>query len=124
MKKEGKETMSKFYDISKKITNETPTIKITENLICSINNRKNTLLCVAAMMEEKDRKNEQEGGEENTEQEFEKMQKVLSMLLGNKNAELIEEMDLPINEYTELFKSIMAIARGVDPEEENEENTP
>ncbi len=116
--------MSKFYDISKKITNETPTIKITENLICSINNRKNTLLCVAAMMEEKDRKNEQEGGEENTEQEFEKMQKVLSMLLGNKNAELIEEMDLPINEYTELFKSIMAIARGVDPEEEDEENTP
>ena len=112
--------MGKFYDISAKITNELPTIKITNDLICTINNRKNTLLNVVAMMEEKDRKNgEQEGGNE-TEQEFERMQKALSMLIGKKNADVIEEMDLPINEYTELFRVIMAMARGVDPEEETD----
>ena len=110
--------MSKFYDISAKITNELPSIKITGDLICTVNNRKNTVLNVAAMMEETDRKNEE--GENETEQEFEKMQKALSMLLGKKNADIIEEMDLPINEYTELFKSIMAAAKGTDPEKEED----
>lgn len=41
-----------MIDISKKITNELPVIKISENLIVSVNNRKSNVLTVQAMIAE------------------------------------------------------------------------
>lgn len=109
--------MSKFYDISARITNELPTIKITEDLICTVNNRKNTILNVQAMLEEKDR-NKDENGQDDSKEEFENMQKALAMILGEKHAKAIDELNLPVNEYTDLFRAVFAVAQGKDPDEE------
>ena len=44
--------MGKIYDISMKITNELPTLKITDDLIVTINNKAKTVLNVQAMIQE------------------------------------------------------------------------
>lgn len=56
--------MAKFYDISAKITNELPTLKITDELVVTVNNRKNTILNVQAMVAETEKKTEENAGEE------------------------------------------------------------
>lgn len=48
--------MAKFYDISAKITNELPTLKITDELVVTVNNRKNTILNVQAMVAETEKR--------------------------------------------------------------------
>ena len=45
-----------MIDISKKITNELPVIKISENLIVSVNNRKSNVLTVQAMIAESEKR--------------------------------------------------------------------
>ncbi len=102
--------MSKYYDISAKITNELPTIKITDDIICTVNNRKSTILNIQAMLQEKEKK------EHTTEQEFEDMIKALEMLVGSKSANEIDKLDLPINEFTEVFTAIMNVAQGMELE--------
>lgn len=108
--------MAKNYDISMKITNELPTLKITDEIIVTVNNRKNTVLNVQAMVAEAERKAKNtEGEEQNPEDEFAMMQKALEMLIGVKNAQAIDEMDLPVNEYSEVFRAVMMVAQGKEP---------
>lgn len=113
--------MAQLYDISAKITNELPTLKVTEDIICTVNNRKSNVLNVQVMLAERERKQDEQ--EDNPVQEFENMQAALKLLIGEKNATAIDELDLPVNEYTELFRAIMAAAQGVNPLEANP-NTP
>lgn len=103
--------MSKIYDISAKITNSKPTIKITDDIICEVNNRKSTILCVQAMFKE---------AEKNKKKDNETIEKVLEMLLGKDNAEKIEKLDLPFKEYLEVYHSVLALAQGEDPTQDNE----
>ena len=105
--------MAKFYDISARITNELPTLKITDELIVTVNNRKNTVLNVQAMVSEMEK--QKEGTKE--EQEFVMIKKALIMLIGEKNAAAIEEMDLPVPEYSAVFKAVMMVAQGKSPDE-------
>lgn len=108
--------MAKIYDISMKITNELPTLKITDEIIAIVNNRKNTVLNVQAMVAETERKAKNtEGEEQNTEDEFAMMQKALEMLIGAKNAQAIDDMNLPVNEYSEVFRAVMMVAQGKEP---------
>jgi len=100
--------MGQFIDISGKITNELPCIKITPELIVTINNRKSTVLNIQAMVQEAERKTKQ--GKETSDEVF--MKKTLEMLVGKKNAEAIEAMDLPIPEYKELYQTMMDVATG------------
>lgn len=116
--------MAKFYDISKKITNELPTLKITEDLICTVNNRQKNILNVQAMIKEAEKKAE-EAEKEGTEasdnnSEFVMMGKALELLVGKKAAKAIDDMDLPINEFTMIFRAVMSVAQGKDLEEEPE----
>ncbi len=103
-----------MFDISQKITNKLPTLKITEDIICTVNNRKSNVLNVQAMVREMEKKNKEEDKEEN---EFVIMQKSLEMLIGIEPVKKIEEMDLPITEYTDIFQAVMAASQGKTLEE-------
>ena len=96
--------MAQIIDISKKITNELPVVKITEELVVIVNNRKSVVLNIQAMIEQM----KIEGKNEDTA--F--MIKALEMLIGKKHADEVEKMDLPLNEYTILFETIMGVATG------------
>lgn len=100
--------MGQMIDISSKITNQLPVVKITDEIVVTVNNRKSTILNVRAMVNENEIKVKK--GAEVSETEF--MSKGLSMLIGEKNANAIEEMDLPLPEYKEVFNTIMAVAGG------------
>ena len=103
--------MAKIYDFTSKITNELPVIKVTDDIVCTINNRKNNILLMQAMLKEREEK-QTDGAED----ELQSMKAALNLIIGEKNTEAIEALNLPINEYTELFKAVMKIAQGEDPE--------
>lgn len=98
--------MSNVIDISSKITNVLPVVKISEDIVVTVNNRKSTILNIKAKTEEMQRK----GEGEYDEMKF--MSELLAMLIGQKNTDAIEEMDLPLPEYKELYESIMNVATG------------
>lgn len=106
--------MGNIIDISKKITNELPMIRISDTQIYSVNNRKNTILNLQAMIQEAERKAEKAG---ETVNEMALMNKAMEMLIGAKAAEEIEKMDLPLPEYKMIYHAIMAAATGSDMEE-------
>lgn len=98
--------MSNVIDISSKITNVLPVVKISEDIVVTVNNKKSNILNIKAKTEEMQRK----GEGEYDEMKF--MSELLAMLIGQKNADAIEEMDLPLPEYKELYESIMNVATG------------
>lgn len=101
--------MSKVYDISAKITNSKPTVKITDDIIVEVNNRKSTILSIQAMYREEAKKKASDN---------EIVEKALVILLGKDTAEKIEQLDLPFNEYMNVYHSVVALAQGNDPEEQ------
>lgn len=103
----------KVIDISMKITNQLPMIRITDDLVVTVNNRKNTILKVQAMAAESEKKKDN-----NNEVKF--ITKALEMLIGKEAADNIEAMDLPLPEYKEMYNAIMSVAAGTY----GEENTP
>ncbi|MDE6210076.1 MAG: hypothetical protein K2M73_10460 [Lachnospiraceae bacterium] len=105
--------MSKLYDISAKITNELPTMRITDEIIVTVNNRKNNILGIQAMVKESEKKTK-ESGEDLEEMEL--MNKALKLLVGEKKTEEINDLDLPINEYKYVYTSIMKLAQGIEPD--------
>lgn len=109
--------MSNIIDISGKITNQLPMIRIADDKVYTVNNRKNTILNVQAMVQEaerKARKNKEEGGELD---ETKLMNKAMEMLIGTKAVNEIEEMNLPLPEYKIVYQAIMAAATGTNIEE-------
>lgn len=96
--------MAQIIDISNKITNELPVVKITEELVVTVNNRKSVVLNIQAMIEQMEREGKGEDAA------F--MTKAMEMLIGKKHADEIEKMDLPLNEYTMVFETIMDVATG------------
>lgn len=113
----GKKIMAKtdfkVIDISMKITNQLPMIRITEDLVVTVNNRKNNILCVQAMASEAEKKVSEDG---NNGIGF--MVKALEMLVGKEAADKIEDMDLPLPEYKEMYNTIMSVATGTYGEEQ------
>ncbi len=102
--------MAKIYDISMKITNELPKMQITDDLIVTVNNRHSTILNIQAMLME---------AEKNDDTEAMTMDKALTLLIGQKSAEKINAMDLPINEYKTVYDAVMKVAQGIDIESED-----
>ena len=102
----------KVIDISMKITNQLPMIRITEDLVVTVNNRKSTILNIQAMAQEAENK------ENKDDMAF--MIKGLEMLVGKDASDKIEALDLPIPEYKEMYNAIMGVATGTY----GEENTP
>lgn len=97
--------MAKIYDISMKITNELPAMKITDEILVTVNNRHSTILNIQAMIIEAEKK-------ESNETEI--MDKALNLLIGEKKTEEINALDLPINEFKEVYAAIMKVAQGID----------
>lgn len=97
--------MAKIYDISMKITNELPSMKITDEILVTVNNRHSTILNIQAMIME---------AEEKESNETEIMDKALNLLIGEKKTEEINALDLPINEFKEVYAAIMKVAQGID----------
>lgn len=100
----------KVIDISMKITNQLPMIRITEDLVVTVNNRKSTILNIQAMAQEA------EGKENKDDMAF--MIKGLEMLVGKDASDKIEALDLPIPEYKEMYNTIMQVAMGKYGEEQ------
>lgn len=100
----------KVIDISMKITNQLPMIRITEDLVVTVNNRKSTILNIQAMAQEAENK------ENKDDMAF--MIKGLEMLVGKDASDKIEALDLPIPEYKEMYNTIMQVAMGTYDEEQ------
>lgn len=106
--------MGQIIDISKKITNELPMVQITEELIVTVKNRKNDIMNMQAMIQEEQRKAEKGDGQFN---EIKMIEKSLRMLVGEKAANEIEAMDLPLPDYKTVYTAVMAAATGSSLEE-------
>ena len=100
----------KVIDISMKITNQLPMIRITEDLVVTVNNRKSTILNIQAMAQEAENK------ENKDDMAF--MIKGLEMLVGKDASDKIEALDLPIPEYKEMYNTIMQVVMGTYGEEQ------
>lgn len=101
--------MAQVIDIRDRITNELPMVRVTEELVITVNNRKNTILNMQAMISEEQRKSlENEGAFD----EMKMMRKTLEMLIGKKAADEVEALDLPFPEYKMVYQAIMAAATG------------
>lgn len=100
----------RIIDISMKITNQLPMIRITEDLVVTVNNRKSTILNIQAMAQEAENK------ENKDDMAF--MIKGLEMLVGKDASDKIEALDLPIPEYKEMYNAIMQVAMGTYGEEQ------
>ena len=103
----------KVIDISMKITNQLPMIRITEDLVVTVNNRKNNILCVQAMASEAEKKAGEDG-----DNGIGFIVKAIEMLVGKEAADKIENMDLPLPEYKEMYNTIMSVATGTYGEEQ------
>ena len=97
--------MSKVIDISSKLTNEKPVIKLSEDKIYTVNNSKNAVLISNQMMSQKGKN------------EVEMMDDALKILLGEKAFKEIEKMDMPFSDYKVLFIAVMAAMSGEEYEE-------
>lgn len=111
--------MAKMIDISNKITNELPMIKIADDFVITVNNRHKNVINLKAMIEELERKTKQRAAEDPEAEgfdEFALMDKVMQMLLSPSDANRIREMDLPIPEYRALYEAIMSTISDQDDE--------
>ena len=105
--------MAQIIDITKKITNELPMVKITDELVVTVNNRKNTIMSLQAMVEEEERKTKEDG----TFNELDMIRKSMTVLVGAKAADEVEALNLPLPEYKTVYQAIMAAATGASMEE-------
>lgn len=96
--------MGKMIDISNRITNQEPVVKITDEIIVTVNNRKQTMLNIQAMLREYEKKAEED---EEKYSEIVFIEKAMQMLIGTTNAKKIEELDLPVPEYKLIYNTIM-----------------
>ena len=92
----------RVIDISMKITNQLPMIRITEDITVTVN--------IQAMAQEAENK------ENKDDMAF--MIKGLEMLVGKDASDKIEALDLPIPEYKEMYNTIMQVAMGTYGEEQ------
>ena len=101
-----------MIDISKKLSNDKPVIKIAEEKEYKINNSKNTMLLINQEMQ-------------NNKNELEAMDKAVKLALGQSAFEEIENMELSFEDYKVLFIGIMAGVSDQSYEEvEKNFNTP
>lgn len=96
--------MSKPIDISAKLTNERPKLKIAEDKIYEIDDRKNTVLQFEQLVQNGDLS------------DVETMDKMIEMILGKKAAKEIEEMELSVLGYQSIMIAITAAISGEEYE--------
>ncbi|WP_160045578.1 hypothetical protein [Paenibacillus sp. USDA918EY] len=95
--------MAKTIDISGKLTNERPVLKLGEGKEYEIDNRKNTVLAIQSKMDE---------GSEGTAY----LDEVLELALGKEAVKEINESDISFADYQIIFVAALAGALGEDYE--------
>lgn len=96
--------MSKIIDISAKLTNERPKLKLAEDKIYEIDDRKNTIILLNQKIQDTD------------VNDVNAIDEMISVVLGEKAAKEIDEMNLPISAYQSIMIAIMAAVTGEDYE--------
>lgn len=96
--------MSKVVDISAKLTNEKPKLKLAEDKIYEIDDRKNTVLLVNQKMQRANI------------DDIDFIDDMIETLLGKNAAKEIDEMDLSISNYQSIMIAIMAAITGEEYE--------
>jgi hypothetical protein len=92
-----------MIDISSKITNQLPMVKITETIVVTVNNRKSNVLSMQGYFKNKE-------NAKKTENEIKS--DILEILIPPKDVAAIEELDLPLPEFNEIYETIVAVATG------------
>ncbi|BFH16502.1 hypothetical protein J6TS7_31070 [Paenibacillus dendritiformis] len=93
--------MAKTIDITSRLTNERPVLKLGEGKEYPIDNRKNTVLAIQAKMDAGDGSN---------------MDEVLEMMLGKEAVKEINESDISFADYQVIFIAALAGAMNQDYE--------
>lgn len=96
--------MSKIIDISAKLTNERPQLKLAEDKIYDIDDRKNTIILLNQKMQ---------GSDTN---DIDAIDEMIAVVLGGEAAKEIDEMNLPMAAYQSIMIAIMAAVTGEDYE--------
>lgn len=96
--------MSKVIDISKKLTNERPQLKLAEDKIYEIDDRKNTIILLNQKIQDTD------------VNDINAIDEMISVVLGKEAAKEIDEMNLPMAAYQSIMIAIMAAVVGEDYE--------
>lgn len=96
--------MSKVFDITSKLTNERPVLKIAEDKIYEVDDRKNTILQFEQLVQSGDLS------------DVETMEKMIETVLGKKAAKEIEEMELSVLGYQSIMIAITAAISGEEYE--------
>lgn len=96
--------MGNVIDISSKLTNEKPQLKLTDDLTIEINNSKNAVLLMNQKMETVDTS------------DLEEMDAVLEILIGKEGVEAINNLNPSMPNYIAIFTGVMAGALGEDYE--------
>lgn len=89
------------YSLKDKISNEKPTIEITDNLTVTVNNSFKKVLAMQELLASDEYKSD-----------VERMAGVLETLLDKKDVKAINDLDLPFNEYLTIVKAVIASATG------------
>lgn len=92
--------MSKIIDISAKLTNERPMLKLSEDKIYEIDDRKNTIIQLNQKMQDADLN------------DLNVIDSMIVTVLGEKAAKEINDMNLPIVAYQSILIAIMAAVTG------------
>nr|DAL98418.1 MAG TPA: hypothetical protein [Caudoviricetes sp.] len=96
--------MSKIIDISAKLTNERPQLKLSEDKVYDIDDRKNTIIVLNQKMQDTDMN------------DLNAIDDMLKAVLGEQAAKEIDEMNLPISGYQAILIAIMAAITGEEYE--------
>lgn len=96
--------MSKIIDISAKLTNERPQLKLAEDKIYDIDDRKNTIILLNQKMQ---------GSDIN---DLDAIDEMIAVVLGEEAAKEINEMNLPMAAYNSIMIAIMAAVTGEEYE--------
>ena len=96
--------MSKIIDISAKLTNERPRLKLAEDKIYDIDDRKNTIILLNQKMQESDLN------------DLNAIDAMIEVVLGENAAKEINNMNLPIVAYQSIMIAIMAAVTGEEYE--------
>lgn len=96
--------MAKMIDISAKLTNEKPVLKLAADKIYEIDDRKNTILKLNQKMQDTDLNN------------IDALDDMFKIVLGEKAAQEINDMDLSLSAYQTVMIAVMAAISGEEYE--------
>lgn len=94
--------MGKTIDISAHLTNKRPVIKLSEDKVYEVNDRKSAIIILNQKMKSADLN------------DVEEVDSILAVLLGKKAVEEINEMDPSFADYQTILVAAMAAVMGED----------